>query len=345
MGSRNLIGVIGFSVFILLFPLVQNIYLISHYVDIMVFVGITAMITMGLAMLMGHAGQISLGHAAFYGIGAYTSGLLTAKFGFNPWLAVVLGVGLSGSVAVLVGSPSLKLRGHYLAMATLAFGEIIFIVFNTDVEELLIFANRVATPLGLGFDYSHLVPLTEGPDGFGSIPQLSIFGFAFDSVLSYYYLVWAVAIAMLVFNLNLIHSRIGRALNSIHGSEVAARAMGVNAAKYKIQVFILSAVMASIAGSLYAHYVLYVNPSGFNLFASIKLVMMVVIGGMASVWGAILGAALLTFLPEWLLWLEDFDVLVNGAILLVIVMFLPKGLASLPGKLFRLFRRTPRSKS
>jgi len=303
----------------LLFPSVGRVSAVSHYVDIMVFVGLTAMITMGLSLLMGYAGQISLGQAAFYGLGAYTSGILTAKYGINPWAAILAGIILSAAVAVVVGSPSLKLSGHYLAMATLAFGEIIFIIFNESVS------------------------LTEGPDGFGNIPHLSIFGFEFESILANYYLVWAVAIVMLIFTLNIIHSRIGRALSSIHGSEIAAMTMGVNASRYKVQVFIISAVMASIAGSLYAHYVQFINPPVFDLFFSIKLVMMVIIGGMASVWGAIIGAALITFLPEWLIVLEDFDILAYGLVLLLIVMFLPKGLFSLPTILYRLV--TPRSKS
>lgn len=304
-------GVMVLALFLLVFPVVRNFAAISHYVDIMVFVGLIGMVTMGLGLLLGFAGQISLGHAAFYGLGAYTSGVMSAKFGFNPWLAMLAGVVLSGGVAVVVGSPSLKLRGHYLAMATLGFGEIIFIVFNEWIS------------------------LTQGPDGFGGIPQLSAFGFTFNTTLSYYYLVWAVALLMLIFVLNVIHSRIGRALMSIHGSEVAATAMGVNAAKFKIQVFIISAVMASVAGSLYAHYVQFINPPVFSLFFSIKLVMMVVIGGMTSVWGALLGAALLTFLPEWLIFLEDFDILAYGLILLLITMFLNKGLVSLPGVLYR----------
>lgn len=312
MGQKNLFGILGLALFILVFPLVLYTSTFSYYLDIMVFVGLISMITMGLSLLMGYAGQISLGHAAFYGLGAYTSGIMTVKLGLNPWLALLAGAALSAAVAVVVGSPSLKLRGHYLAMATLGFGQIIFIIFNEWIS------------------------MTEGPDGFGGIPRLSIFGFTFDTSLSYFYLVWTVAILMLIFILNLIHSRNGRALMSIHGSEVAAMAMGVNAARLKIQVFVISAVMASVAGSLYAHYVRFINPPVFDLFFSIKLLMMVVIGGMTNVWGALLGAALITFLPEWLIFLEGFDVLAYGLILVLIVMFLNKGLISLPGVLYRL---------
>lgn len=312
MGKRNLAGILVLTIIILVFPLTTRISAVSHYLDIMVFVGLAAMITMGLSLLMGYAGQISLGHAAFYGIGAYTSGVLTVKFGVNAWPAMGLGIVLAAGVAVVVGLPSLKLKGHYLAMATLAFGEIIFIVFNEWVS------------------------LTEGPDGFGDIPRLALFGFKFDTILSNYYLVWGVVIVMLAFCLNLIHSRIGRALLSIHGSETAAQAMGINATKYKVQIFVVSAIMAAIAGSLYAHYLRFINPPVFDLLFSIKLVMMVVIGGMFNVWGALIGAAIITFLPEWLIVFEDFDILAYGLILLIIAMFLPNGLFSLPKIIIRL---------
>lgn len=311
MGRRNLLGVLGLGLFVVAFPVVRYSSAVSHYLDIMVFIGLTSMITMGLSLLLGYAGQISLGHAAFYGIGAYTSGILTAKLGVNPWAAIPAGVLLSALVAFVVGAPSLRLRGHYLAMATLGFGQIVFIVFNEWVS------------------------LTDGPDGFGGIPRLSFLGTPLNTTLSYYYLVWAVVLLMLVFCLHVVHSRIGRALRSIHESELAARAVGVDAAKYKVQIFVVSAAMASVAGSLYAHYVTFINPPVFDLFFSIKVVMMVVIGGMSNVWGAVLGAALLTFLPEWLIFLEDFDVLAYGLILLLIVMFLDHGLAGLPGLLHR----------
>jgi len=311
MGRNNLYGVLALAAFILVFPLVRRFDSFSHYLDIMVFVGLTGMVTMGLSLLMGYAGQISLGHAAFYGLGGYTTGIMTAKFGLSPWLALPAGMLISTAVAVAVGVPSLKLRGHYLAMATLGFGEIVFIVFN------------------------EWTALTSGPDGFGNIPRLSLWGYAFDTALANYYLVWGVAILMLIFVLNVVNSRVGRALRSIHGSELGAMAMGVNAAKYKVQVFVISAVMAAIAGSLYAHFVQFVNPPVFSLFFSIKLVMMVVIGGMTSVWGALLGAALLTFLPEWLVFLQDFDILAYGLILLLITMFLDKGLIGLPEVLYR----------
>jgi branched-chain amino acid transport system permease protein len=288
-------------------PLAQHTEGIQHYVDIMTFVGIFSLITIGLSLLMGYAGQISLGHAAFFGIGAYTSAVLTGKFGINPWVAFLVGIFLTAGIAYLVGVPSLKLRGHYLAMATLGFGIIIFIILNE-------------------WD-----TMTLGPSGFPDIPGISIAGYPLESDTTYYIFVWAIVVLTLLFSINVIHSRIGRAFRSIHGSEDAANAMGVNTAKYKIQIFVMSAVYASIAGTLYTHYMNFVSPSSFSLFFSIKLLIMVILGGgMANIWGAVLGTWLITLLgTEWLYFLEEFEFLAYGAILLLMTIFLPRGLTGL----------------
>jgi branched-chain amino acid transport system permease protein len=275
----------------------------------MVFVGIYSLSTIGLCLLMGFAGQISLGHASFFGLGAYISGVITARYGINPWYCILLGMVASAVVALLIGAPSLKLRGHYLAMATLAFCIIITVIFNETIA------------------------LTGGPDGLAFIPGIAIMGQPLDSVAKYYYFVWSIVLVALLLCLNIIRSRVGRALQSIHGSEMAASAVGVNVAKYKIYVFVLSAVMASVSGSLYAHYLNFINPSSFDLFVSIKLIIMIILGGMYSIWGAIVGAALITFLSyEWLHYVGEAEVMVYGAIVLAIVIFLPKGLVSIPEK-------------
>jgi branched-chain amino acid transport system permease protein len=296
----------GLGMAVALFPaLALNVPAIRHYVDIMVFVGIFSLVTLGLSLLMGYAGQVSLGQAAFFGLGAYISAILTGKFGWSPWLALPFGMVLTGVVAYAVGVPSLKLKGHYLAMATLGFGVILFVVFNEEVD------------------------LTGGPSGFADIPGIGFGSWELGTPLRYYYLVWTCVLAAVLFSLNIIHSRVGRALHSIHGSEMAANAMGVNTASYKTRIFILSAVYASLAGGLYTHYMTFISPSSFDLFWSIKFLMMVVIGGMASIWGALLGTTLLTFLAnEWLHIFHHFDVLIYGFLLLLIIMFLPKGLIS-----------------
>jgi branched-chain amino acid transport system permease protein len=265
---------------------------------------------------MGYAGQISIGHAAFFGIGAYVSAILTVRYGLNPWLCMFIGMIVAAVVAILVGAPSLKLKGHYLAMATLAFGIIIYIIFNEEIE------------------------WTGGPDGMSGIPGLSLFGFGFDSVVSYFYLVWGFVVAAFIFTINIIQSGAGRALRAIHSSEPAASAMGVDISRFKLIVFVYSAILASLAGSLYAHYLNFINPSTFDLFFSIKLLIMIALGGMHNIWGAIIGAGLITFMSyEWLHYFKELEVIVYGAILLIITIFFPNGLVGVPGIIKDFFRR------
>ncbi len=276
----------------------------NYYRSVMVFVGIHAMVAIGLALLLVYAGQISLGHGAFFGIGAYASGILSVKFGVNPWLAQAVGIALVIAVAYAVGRPSLKLSGHYLAMATLGFGWLAHIFFNEQIA------------------------LTDGPSGLTGIPRLTLWGFKLETDLDYYLLVWFVFLIFLSVSLNITQSRVGRALRSIRDDEIASKSLGVDTAKYKIQIFILSAVFASVAGSLYAHYLTFVSPSDVRIYFSIKLVVMVVIGGMTNLWGALIGAAVLTILPEALTLFEDYDILIFGGILVLMMIFMPKGLGA-----------------
>jgi branched-chain amino acid transport system permease protein len=308
---------LGGALFILVFPWVTSrIPAIEHYPDLMVFAGIYALITIGLSLLMGYAGQISLGHAAFFGIGAYVSGILTSQYGFNPWLGMLLGAMTAAAVAAAVGAPSLRLKGHYLAMATLAFGIIVNIVFREEAR------------------------WTGGPDGMINIPSLTLFGYPFNSVTKYYYLVWAVVAAVFLFTVHLIQSPVGRALRAIHTSEPAAAAMGIPISHYKVVVFTFSAVLAALAGSLYAHYMNFINPATFDLFFSIKLIIMIALGGMHSIWGAVIGAILVAFLSlEWLHFFEEFEIVVYGAVLLLVTIFLPEGLVGVPAKILERMRR------
>ena len=227
------------------------------------------------------------------------------------------GVILSILVAIIVGIPALRLKGHYLAVATLGIGEIVFIIFN------------------------ELMELTGGPSGLIQYSRGSIWeNFQFNTSFRFYYLVWGITLLALLFSLNIIHSRVGRALRSMHGSETAASAMGVNLSFLKIQVFVLSAVYASIAGSLYAHFVSFISPNNFGLMVSIMFLMMGVIGGIQNIWGALFGASLLTFLPEYLRVFDQYDILVYGAILLAILLFMPQGfLEGAPVLIRKLFRR------
>ncbi|MGD9506889.1 MAG: branched-chain amino acid ABC transporter permease [Syntrophobacteraceae bacterium] len=307
MQKRDWLIFLAVAVFLAIFPFIAaRIGAISHYIDIMVFAGIFSIVTLGLCMLMGYAGQVSMAQAAFFGIGAYTSGILTSHFHWHPLPAIPIGCLLSAAVAWLVGVPALRLKGHYLAMATLGFGEIVHIVLNQEVE------------------------WTGGPSGLVDIPSLKILGVKITSEEAWYYIVWTAALCTLIFCFNVLRSRVGRALRAIHEEETAADAMGVPTARFKLQVFVLSAVLAAIAGSFYTHYVTFLNPGTFDLMWSIRFVLMVMLGGVQSLWGAVLGTVLLTFIGnEWLRVFADFDILVYGAILLLVALFLPDGLVSI----------------
>jgi branched-chain amino acid transport system permease protein len=274
----------------------------GYLMNVLVFVGIHTMLAVGLNLLLGFAGQISLGQAAFFGLGAYLSGILTTAHSVNPWLAMALAAVTVGILAFFIGFPILKLKGHYLAMATLGLGIIAYIVFNEAVE------------------------LTGGPSGLSGIPNLSLGRVVFDSDVKNFYLIWTFTLITILLSLNLANSRIGRALRAIHDSEVAARVMGINARLLKVQIFALSAFISTIAGSLYAHTMTFVSPASFGFNFSIELVTMVIIGGLGSIYGSFLGAAILTLLPEVLRAFQDYDIVVYGLILILITMFMPGGL-------------------
>lgn len=274
----------------------------GYLMNVLVFVGINTLLAVALNLLLGYAGQISLGHAAFFGLGAYISGVATATYGMNPWAALLSAAAAVGLVAFAIGFPILKLKGHYLAMATLGFGIIVYIVFNETVD------------------------ITGGPSGLSGIPNFDISGFVFDSDLKNYYLVWAVTLVTILLSANLVNSRIGRALRAINSSEVAARVMGVNVSLLKVQIFTLSAVISSVAGSLYAHTMTFISPASFGFNFSVELLTMVVIGGLGSVYGPLFGAVLLTLLPESLRAFQDYDIIVYGLLLVLITMYMPGGL-------------------
>jgi branched-chain amino acid transport system permease protein len=276
----------------------------SYFLNVAVFIGINTMLAIALNLLLGYAGQISLGHAAFFGLGAYLSAIFTTNYGLNPWIAMICSAVTAASLAFIIGFPILKLKGHYLAMATLGFGIIIYIIFNETVG------------------------ITGGPSGFSGIPNIHISSLVFDSDLSNYYLIWIFTLVVMLLSINLSQSRIGRALRAIHDSEVAARVMGVNARLLKVQIFTASALISAVAGSLYAHTMTFISPASFGFNFSIELVTMVIIGGLGSIYGSFLGAAILTILPEFLRVLQDFDIVVYGLMLILITMFMPGGLIS-----------------
>lgn len=272
----------------------------SYFITLMIFSGINAIVAIGLCILMGSAGQVSLGQAGFYGIGAYASSVLSQSFGLPVVISMLCAAVISGIAAVILAVPSLRLKGHYLAVATLGFGEIIHIILNE---------------FGPG-----------GPSGFGDIPALSAGGFVLTTPAHVAWVVWGILLLLMIFSLNMLNARPGRALRALHGSETACNAMGLDVVGLKIKVFVLSAVYASIAGSLYAHYVSFISPSSFTLFHSVLLLMMVVLGGITTVWGGLVGAVIITLLPETLKAFEELDVLAYGLILTLSLLFLRRGI-------------------
>lgn len=286
-------------VFIFLIVILPLISGGSYTLTVGIFSGINALVAIGLCILMGYAGQVSLGQAGFYGIGAYVSSMLSLHTGITPLLSIGCAMVVAAFAAVILAVPALRLKGHYLAVATLGFGEIIYIILNE---------------WGPG-----------GPSGFGDIPRFSLLGHTVESATEYFYLVWGFVVLVMFFSINLLNSRPGKALRAMHDSEMACNAMGLNVVALKIKVFVLSAVYASLAGSLYAHYVTFVSPSSFSLFYSILILTMVIVGGITNVWGAIVGSVIITVLPELLRRFEELDMLVYGLILTLSLLFFRKG--------------------
>lgn len=273
----------------------------TYVLDVVNRIGINAIAVIGLNLVMGYAGQVSLGHAGFFGLGAYTSAILTARYGWPPLVAMGAGMVGTGLLAFVVARPILRLRGHYLAMATLGLGIIVSIVITNESA------------------------WTGGPDGM-PVDALNVAGWAPAGEFQWYWIIAACLWLAAWFAGNLVDSPVGRALRALHGSEAAAQSVGVDVARYKARVFTISAVFASFAGSLFAHYVGFITPQVASFLHSIELVTMVVVGGMASVHGSVFGAALLTALPQLLAEFEGWEMVVFGALLILVMVLLPRGL-------------------
>jgi len=274
----------------------------DYILRIAIMAGIYIILASSLNLVTGIAGQVSLGHAAFYGIGAYTSALLSLKLGVSFWGAMVAAALVAGVMGFVIGLPSLRLKGGYLVITTLGFNEIVrLILINWD-------------------------SLTRGPMGLPGIPAPSMFGRAFQSNVPYYYLILALAAITLFIIYSILNSRIGRNLLAIREDDVAAEAMGINPSRYKVTAFVIGAVLAGIAGSFYAHFVSYIDPQSFSFDESVTILSMVVLGGMGSMAGAILGAVLMVALPELLRFLVQYRMLIYGLVLVVMMLVRPMGI-------------------
>jgi branched-chain amino acid transport system permease protein len=270
-----------------------------------------ALAVIGLNLLMGFAGQVSLGHAAFGGMGAYAVAVLPTHFATPPLAAFAIGVAAAGLLAFLVGRPILKLKGHYLAVATLGMGILIYMVFLNEAR------------------------FTGGPDGM-AVPRLELFGTRIRAVETWYWISGGAMVLGAFFAANLVDSPTGRALRAIHDSEIAAQVVGVDVARAKLTVFVISAMYAAVAGALLAWLSAFINPDVAGFLHSIELVTMVVLGGMGSIVGSVVGAAVLTILPQALTAFADYKHLLIGLILMVVMIFMRDGVVP---TLVRLWRR------
>lgn len=300
--------VLSLAALVLLLPLVLPS---NFYFRIATLTFIFALAVLGLNLVMGYAGQVSLGHGGFFGIGAYAVAVGPTHFGIPTWAALPLGALLAGLLAFLIGRPILKLKGHYLAVATLGMGILIAMVFTNEAR------------------------FTGGPDGM-AVPRLVVFGWAARGPITWY---WISGISFVVATwlaMNLIESPTGRAFRAIHDSEPASGVLGVDVARYKLIAFVLSAIFASVAGAYLALYDGGVTPRTADFLRSIEFVTMAVLGGLGSVIGSLVGAAFLTVLPQVLTVFHDYEHVVLGVLIIVFMMFLREGIV--PALATRVFR-------
>jgi len=296
-------------------PLAEIRRVMSYYLSLMTMTGISAIVAMSLNLLMGYTGQISLCHAAFYGLGAYAAAIGSVNLGLNPWLALALSVLAPAAVAVLVGFPTVRLKEHYLAMATLGIGVIVYAALRSD-------------PFGS----------TGGPGGIFAIPSLELLGLKVDNDPSRHMLVTAVLIGVYVLCESLIRSRFGSLMQAVHASPRAVSSLGIDLETAKLKVFVLSACLAGLAGGLYCFCspLAYINPDDVaSVMLSVKFIVMVVIGGSMSLLGGVVGALAVTWLPEILralsAWVPlanptDFEAVIYGAVLIATLLYAPQGL-------------------
>ncbi|GAB3348527.1 branched-chain amino acid ABC transporter permease [Modestobacter lapidis] len=274
--------------------------------SVLVYIAVYGILASSLGLVVGFAGQISLGHAAFFALGAYGTGILTATAGWWSIPAMAVGIAVCAVVGFVLGFVLLRLSGYYLAMGTLAF--------NSVVTVLLV----------------SMAGLTGGGTGLAGIPPLDLFGWQVGDVSTFAVIAVLAATAVVVSNALIHDSAAGGALFAVHDDEAMAATVGIDVARVKRAAFTLAAAQAGIAGGLFAHHLRFLAPSDFSVIASVTLVVMVLIGGGARPWGPVLGATVLTLLPEFITEFEDYSLLITGGLLIVVLVFLPKGLVSLP---------------
>jgi branched-chain amino acid transport system permease protein len=281
-------------------------FVVGDYVtSLLVLAAIYALLVTGLNLFMGFTGQVSFGHNAFVAVGAYVSAILTSTYGWPPLLALVASLFGTVIVAMIAGYPTLRLRGHYLAMGTLALGLMV-----VDIA-------------------THWDAVTRGTFGISGIPPLGIGGLELSSDRQYFYVYWALAGASILATWRLRHARFGRALCAIGGDEHAARGLGVDVTRYKLMAFIVSAAFAGLAGSLFAFFVSYISPEIFGLYMVATSFTMLYVGGIGTTFGPVIGAVVVTLVPEALRGVNQAREISYGVLLLLILLFAPRGLSAL----------------
>ena len=287
------------------------LFLPRHLCDILVFTGIYAIAGLGIGLLLGHCGIVNLAQAVFYGIGAYASAYCTVELGAPAIVGFVLGAVVSMAVAFAVGWPILRLTGYFLALGTLAL-------------------SIIGSALFFEWDW-----LTGGTLGIGGIPKLELFGLAFDRPSRYYYVVWIAAFACMLLARNLVESRTGLMLRAMRDSSTAAASLAIDLQWLRTRVFVVCALLGSLAGSLFAHHTSYVSTESFSVGRSIVFLLIPVLGGVTSIPGVIVGALFVTFLPELLSRFGDIHQVLFGAALVAVVVALPGGLMGAFADLWR----------
>jgi branched-chain amino acid transport system permease protein len=283
----------------------------DYYVDVAILVGIYVILALGLNVVVGFTGLLNLGFVAFYAFGAYSYALLNTRCGLDFWAALPFAVSLSAMAGLLLAIPALRLRGDYLAIVTLGFGEITRLILNNWDS------------------------LTMGPNGISGIAAPQIFSLSISRLSSFYYLVLVFALATFFVTRRVYFSKIGRAWVAIREDEIASSIMGINTTRYKLYAFAFGAFWAGLAGAVFAAKMRFVSPESFTFMESVLILCMVILGGLGSLWGVILGACILVLLPEILREIQMYRMLALGAGLVLLMVFRPQGLFGGRGASFR----------
>lgn len=306
----KILAIIGLAA-VLILPFVTDNYIKGVCIQACIY----TILALSLNLVTGYAGQLVLGHAAFYGIGAYATALLMIHLKCNFFIAIVVAMAVTGFFGFLLSLPTLKLKGDYLAIVTLGFGEIV----------RLVFVNWTS--------------LTRGPLGLSGIGKPSLFGFVCADYTAFYLLTMAFLVFTIFFMSRLVKSGLGMCMTCVKADEIATESIGIQPIKYKRLAFVLSAAFAGMAGGLYASYITFISPTTFVYNTSVTILAMVVLGGLASIPGTVLGALALTIIPEVLRFLNDYRMLIYGILMVVMMIYRPQGFYGAEKRVRNVFKK------